>query len=76
MGELLVELYFWLAQFFGGLFPERFKEAARTGPIWRRIVIALVVGLGTLTVGLLVAAVALAVVFLIAAFVIRIFSLF
>ncbi len=76
MGELVAELYMGLAQFFAGLFPERFKQAARTGPIWRRIVMALFVAFGSLTVGLLVAALALAVVFFIAAFVIGIVRLF
>ena len=76
MGELVAALYMGLAQFFAGLFPERFQEAARTGPIWRRIVMALFVGFGSLTVGLLVAALALAVIFFIAAFVIGIVRLF
>jgi hypothetical protein len=72
MGELVAHLYMGLAQFFSGLFPERFQEAARTGPLWRRVTIALFVGLGSLVVGLLVAAFVLAALFLIVAVVIGI----
>ena len=60
MGELILHLYMGLAQFFSGLFPERFREAARTGPMWRRVVIAVFVGFGSLVVGLIVAALGLA----------------
>ncbi len=67
MGELVLHLYMGLAQFFSGLFPERFQEAARTGPMWRRVVIALFVGFGSLAVGLIVAALVLAALFLIGA---------
>ena len=76
MGELVAELYMGLAQFFAGLFPERFKEAARTGPTWRRIIIALLVGFGSLMVGLVVAALALAAAFFVVALVIAIVRLF
>ena len=67
MGELVVQLYMSLAEFFSGLVPERFREAARTGPMWRRVVIALLVGFASLAVGLILAALALAALFLIAA---------
>ena len=67
MGELVAHLYMGLAEFFSGLFPDRFREAARTGPLWRRVIIALFVGFGSLAVGLLVAALVLAGLFLIVA---------
>jgi hypothetical protein len=72
MGELVAHLFMGLAEFFSGLFPERFREAARTGPLWRRVIIALFVGFGSLAVGLLVAALVLAGLFLIVAVVIGI----
>ena len=68
MGELLLQLYFGLAEFFAGLFPERFREAARTGPVWRRTVFAIVVGFGSIAVGLIIAALVLAALFLLTAF--------
>ena len=61
MGELLVQLFLGLAELFSGLFPERFKESARTGPTWRRIIAAIFIGLGSLLVGLVVAALLFAV---------------
>ena len=67
MGELVAQLFMGLAEFFAGLFPERFRQAARTGPMWRRIVAALFVGLGSLIIGLTVAALVVAVLFLVAA---------
>lgn len=76
MGELVAQLYMGLAEFFSGLFPERFKKAARTGPIWRRIIMALLVGFGSLWVGLVVAALLFAVAFFIAGFVIAIVRAF
>ncbi len=76
MGELVAQLYMGLAEFFSGLFPERFKRAARTGPIWRRIIMALLVGFGSLLVGLVVAALLFAVAFFIAGFVIAIVRAF
>ena len=66
MSELVAQLYMGLAQIFADLFPERFKEAARTGPMWRRIIMALFVGFGSLFVGLIVAALVLAAMFFIA----------
>ena len=66
MGELVVQLYMGLAQLFAGLFPLRFRDAARTGAIWRRVAIGIFVGLGSTVVGLLVAAFALAAIFVIA----------
>jgi hypothetical protein len=76
MGELVAHLYMGLAQFFSGLFPERFTEAARTGPLWRRIIVALFIGIGSLVVGLVVAAFALAIGFFIVAVVVGILRLF
>lgn len=73
MGELAAQLFMGLAESFSGLFPERFKDAARTGPIWRRMVFALFVGLGSLIVGLVVAACVLAVAFVLVAVVLGIF---
>ena len=67
MGELVLNVYLQLAQLFAGLFPERFREAARTGPMWRRVLVALFVGFGSLAIGLIVAALVLVVLFLIAA---------
>jgi len=72
MGELVANLFMGLAQFFSGLLPERFQEAARTGPMWRRIITALLVGFGSLVVGLVVAALVLVAIFLAAAVVIGI----
>ena len=60
MGELLFQLFLGLAEFFSGLFPERFKEAARTGPMWRRIIAAIGIGLGSIIIGLTVAAIVFA----------------
>ena len=57
MGELLLQLFLSLAEFFSGLFPESFKEAARTGPMWRRIIAAIGIGLGSIIIGLTVAAI-------------------
>lgn len=76
MWELVVEIYMWLAQFFAGLFPKRFQEAARTGPIWRRIVVALFAGFGSLVVGLFVAACVLAVAFVLVAIALGVFRAF
>ena len=70
MGELVAQLFMGLAQLFAGLFPERFREAARTGPTWRRIIAAFLFGFGSLIVGLIVAALAVAVMFFLAAVVI------
>lgn len=67
MGELLLQLFLSLAEFFSGLFPERFKEAARTGPMWRRIIAAIGIGLGSIIVGLTVAAIVVAAGFLLVA---------
>lgn len=66
MAELVLNVYLHLAHLFADLFPERFREAARTGPMWRRVVTALVIGLGSLATGLIVAALVLAALFLIA----------
>lgn len=60
MGELLLQLFLGLAEFFSGLFPERFKEAARKGPMWRRITAAIGIGIGSVLIGLTVAAIAFA----------------
>jgi hypothetical protein len=76
MGELVAHLYMGLTQFFSGLFPERFTEAARTGPLWRRFIVALFIGIGSLVVGLVVAALALAIGFFIVAVVVGIARLF
>ena len=57
---------------FAGLFPERFKEAARTGPLWRRILMALIVTFGSIIIGSVVAVLALAALFFIATVVIAI----
>ena len=76
MGELAAQLFMGLAEFFSGLFPERFKKAARTGPLWREIIVALFVGIGSLVVGLVVAALLFAVAFLIAGFLIAIVRAF
>lgn len=64
MGEFVLQLYLGMAQLFAGLFPERFQVAARTGPTWRRIAFAFFIGLGSVAVGLIVAALALAALFL------------
>lgn len=61
MGDFLFHLFFGLAQFFSGLFPERFTDAARTGPTWRRVMIRAFIGLGSIVVGLAVAALVFAV---------------
>jgi hypothetical protein len=72
MENLVAQLFMGLAELFSGLFPERFKEAARTGPIWRRIFMALFVVFGSLIVGLVVAALVFVVMFFIAAVVVGI----
>jgi hypothetical protein len=76
MGELAAHLYMGLVQLFSGLFPEHFRESARTGPIWRRIIFALFFGFGSLIVGLVVAACVLAVAFVLFAIVVGIFRAF
>lgn len=76
MGELVAHLFMGLAQFFSGLFPEHFIKAARTGPLWRRIILALFVGIGSVVIGLIVAALVLAVAFFIVAVVVGIVRLF
>ena len=76
MGELVVHLYIGLAQFFSGLLPERLRRAARTGPLWRRIVVALFVGIASVVVGLFVAALLLTAAFLVIAVVMGIARLF
>lgn len=60
VGELLLQLFLGLAEFFSGLFPERFREAARTGPMWRRALAAIGIALGSLIIGLTVAAIVFA----------------
>lgn len=60
MGEALFQLFLGLAELFAGLFPERFKEAARVGPMWRRILAATGIGLGSIIIGLTVAAIVFA----------------
>ena len=69
MGEFVLQLYVGLAELFAGLFPERFREAARTGPLWRRIIMTVFVMFGSLIVGLVVAALVFALLFFIAALV-------
>lgn len=64
MGEFLLQLFLSLTEFFSGLLPERFKEAARTGPMWRRIIAAIAIGFGSLIIGLTVAAIVFAAGFL------------
>jgi hypothetical protein len=70
MENLVAQLFMGLAEFFSSLFPKRFQEAARTGPLWRRIIMALFVMFGSLIVGLVVAALVFAVMFFLAAVVI------
>ena len=69
---MVLNVYLQLAQLFAGLFPERFRQAARTGPMWRRVAVAIFIGFGSLAIGLIVAALVLAALFLIAAVVIGI----
>jgi hypothetical protein len=76
MGELVAHLYMGLAQLFSGLFPERFQESARTGPIWRRIIFSLFIGFGSIIVGLAVAAFLLGAAFILFAVVLGIFRAF
>lgn len=64
MGEFLLQLFLSLTELLSGLFPERFKEAARTGPRWRRIIAAIAIGFGSLIIGLTVAALVFAAGFL------------
>ena len=53
---MLLQLFLSLAEFFSGVIPERFRQAARTGPMWRRIIAAIGIGLGSLFIGLTIAA--------------------
>ena len=76
MGELVGALFTALAQMFSDFIPERYKMAARAGPIWRRVLLALFVGFGSLVIGLAVAALVTAAAFVIIALVLAIFSLF
>jgi uncharacterized RDD family membrane protein YckC len=76
MGELIGALFTRLAEMFSGLIPERYKLAGRTGPIWRRVLISLLLGVGSLVIGLALAASVTAAVFVIAALVLAIFNLF
>lgn len=60
VGELLFQLFLSLAEFFSGLFPERFKEAARKGPMWRRTIAAIGIGIGSILIGVAMAAIVFA----------------
>ena len=76
MVEPLANLYMSLAQLFADLFPKRFHEAARSGPIWRRILVALFIAFGSLVVGMVAAAIVVAAGFLVIVVVIGIFRAF
>ncbi|MCL6741418.1 hypothetical protein LZ518_09775 [Sphingomonas sp. RB56-2] len=67
MGDFVAHLYIGLAQVFADLLPRPLIEKARTGPLWRRIVIALFFGVSSLIIGLVVAALALFVIFVLGA---------
>jgi len=60
MAEPLARLYMELAQIFADLFPKRFHEAARSGPMWRRILVGLLIAFGSLVVGMVAAAIVMA----------------
>lgn len=76
MGEALFQLFLSVAEFFAWLFPERFRKAARTGPMWRRVLAAIGIALGSIVMGVTAAAIVFAAGFLLFAVVAGIIGAF